>query len=154
MRLRSRVTSVVILLGSAALMAAVAGCRKEPSHNGTTSAGISVQVAVASRETIRPSFQLLGIISAAPGADLLVIAPEPARVVSVLKNEGDSVTQGEDLLQLDQADVAAEELSLRPLPAVDEEVLPTVPDGESGQVPRGGGHGPRGAEEGDAQHRA
>src|SRR5437763_2910404 len=57
----------------------------------------------------------------------------------------------EDLAQLDQPDAGAQELTLRSLPAVEEEALSPAPDEQRGRPPLRGGHRRRGAEEDDVE---
>jgi RND family efflux transporter MFP subunit len=49
-----------------------------------------------------------GIVVPAPGAELLVIAPEPARIVEIPKAEGDTVKRGDVLVRFEIPSTAAE----------------------------------------------
>jgi len=49
-----------------------------------------------------------GLVAPAPGAELLVVAPEPARIVEIPKAEGDTVKRGEVLVRFEIPSTAAE----------------------------------------------
>lgn len=73
--------------------------------------------------TLRATIHASGTVVPSDGAEFLVIAPEPARVVDVLKNQGDPVAVGDLLVRFDlssatqelarqQADLAREQAQL------------------------------------------
>ena len=49
-----------------------------------------------------------GVVTPAPGADQLVIAPEPARIAEITRAEGDRVRRGEVLVRFEIPSVAAD----------------------------------------------
>jgi membrane fusion protein, multidrug efflux system len=49
-----------------------------------------------------------GLVAPAPGAELLVVAPEPARIVEIPKAEGDTVKRGDVLVRFEIPSTAAE----------------------------------------------
>lgn len=51
--------------------------------------------------TIRAVIHATGTVTAAPGAELIVVAPEPARIAELPKGEGDRVARGDLLVRFD-----------------------------------------------------
>jgi cobalt-zinc-cadmium efflux system membrane fusion protein len=71
---------------------------------------VPVTTEAAAVGTIRATLTVTGTVTAAPGADLLVIAPEPARIAEIPHAEGDRVRRGDVLVRFEipsyTADVA------------------------------------------------
>jgi len=91
-----------------------AGCGGSHSEEEVTaSAPVPVTTRLVVRGTVEAVISATGLIAAAPGAELIVVAPQPARVGRVPKAEGDTVRKGDLLVEFDipssQADVAARE---------------------------------------------
>jgi membrane fusion protein (multidrug efflux system) len=93
------------LVASAVLSAALAGaCSRAPEPRRDTEPD---RVPVAAQPvfigSLRAVVQASGLVVPAEGAEFLLIAPEPARLVEVLKAVGDPVTSGEPLVRFDLA---------------------------------------------------
>ncbi len=105
---------LVLVLVSATCVACGGGSHTEEEVNA--SAPVPVTTQPVSRGTVEAVISATGIIAAAPGAELVVVAPLPARVAKIPKAEGDRVRQGELLVEFDvptsQADVAKTEADL------------------------------------------
>jgi RND family efflux transporter MFP subunit len=74
-----------------------------------------VPVAVATAEVgpLRATIPATGVVSAAPGAELLVVAPAAGRIAQLPHAEGDRVKQGEVLVRFDVPSLAADLLASR-----------------------------------------
>jgi membrane fusion protein (multidrug efflux system) len=94
-----RLVSVVVL--TAALATA---CRRSPEPRAETEPD---RVAVAAQPvftgSLRAVVQASGLVVPAEGAEFLLVAPEPARLVEVMKAVGDPVTSGEPLVRFELA---------------------------------------------------
>ena len=82
--------------------------------------------------------------------------PPPQHGEGAHEADGPDVVVGVEVGEADGGDVepgaVPDHLALRALAAVEEVVLPPVAHREPRQVAGGGGHGTRGAEEGEAEH--
>jgi RND family efflux transporter MFP subunit len=106
------------------LAIAVAGCRRDaPEVVERQETVVPVGAVAAQRAAIRAVLHVSGIVVPAQGGEFLVLAPEPTRLVDVLKNTGDTVTSGDVLARFDlpsatqnvarlSADLAAAEAQL------------------------------------------
>ena len=85
------------------LLAVIAACRRAPASEPAPREEPVVPVAVqpAARGTIRTAVHASGVVTPAEGGELLVFAPEPARVVEITKVAGDMVTAGELLVRFE-----------------------------------------------------
>ena len=83
------------------LLAAAAGCSKPAPEDVASEAVVPVTVAVAETGRITGSIHATGLVTPAPGAELIVVAPEPARVVEIPKAEGDTVRRGDVLVRFE-----------------------------------------------------
>ena len=63
----------------------------------------------AATGSIRGVVHATGVVSPAPGAELVVIAPEPARIVEIPHAEGDRVQQGDVLVRFEIPNTAVAE---------------------------------------------
>jgi RND family efflux transporter MFP subunit len=88
-------------------------CSKEAPEEVTSETVVPVTVAPAQRGTITATVHATGVIAAAPGAELIVVAPEPARILEIPKAEGDSVRRGDLLVRFEIPSSAAEALKQR-----------------------------------------
>lgn len=99
------------LFAAGALCAACGGARTEEEVTANTPVPVSMQP--ATRGVVEGVTSASGVIAAAPGAELIVIAPQPGRIARLPKGEGDAVHKGDLLVEFDipssQADVAARE---------------------------------------------
>jgi len=93
----------------AAILVAVAGCRKAAVEETESAAAVPVKVEAAETGTIRGVLHATGVVNPAPDGELIVIAPEPARIVEIPKAEGERVARGDMLVRFEipslQADV-------------------------------------------------
>jgi len=60
-----------------------------------------VTTMTAATGTIRAVLNVTGTVTAAPGADQLVVAPQPSRIAEITKAEGDLVKAGQVLARMD-----------------------------------------------------
>jgi RND family efflux transporter MFP subunit len=90
------------------VVAAAAGCSKQTAEEVVSETVVPVMTAPAVTGPIRGRVHATGLISPAPGADLVVIAPEAARIVEIPHAEGDRVRQGDVLVRFEIPSSAAE----------------------------------------------
>ena len=99
------------LIALAAL--AVAGlvfnrCSAPPAEEVESETVVSVKTEAAAIGDIRGVVHATGVVTPAPGADLVVIAPEAARIAEVPKAVGDRVRRGDVLVRFEIPTTAAE----------------------------------------------
>ena len=78
-----------------------AGCHREEPEETETQTPVAVAVDVAKTGSVREVIAASGVVTAAPGAELLVTAPEAARIVEMPKAEGDRVRAGDLLVRFE-----------------------------------------------------
>ena len=88
-------------------------CSKEAPEDVASETVVPVMVAPAQRGTITATVHATGVIAAAPGAELMVVAPEAARILEIPKADGDSVRRGDLLVRFEIPSSAAEALKQR-----------------------------------------
>ena len=76
-------------------------CRHEAPEETETETPVAVQVEPARSGPIREVIAATGLVTAAPGAELTVTAPEAARIAELPKAEGDHVRTGDLLVRFD-----------------------------------------------------
>ena len=86
----------------------VTGCSKEPPEEVESHTVVPVTVVPAHVGAITRLTRATGLVVPAPGAELLVVAPEPARIVEMPKAEGDLVKRGDVLVRFEIPSMAAE----------------------------------------------
>ncbi len=96
-----------VLLLLAALT--VAGCGGATTEEIETTSKVTVAVDTAKQGAIRATLRATGVVKPAPGAELLVLAPEPARIVELPRAAGDSVRRGNLLVRFEVASLQADE---------------------------------------------
>lgn len=89
-----------LLLSTAALAVSIA-CRHEAPEEIETQTPVAVVVEAAKTGPVREVIAASGLVSPAPGAELLVTAPEAARIVEIPKAEGDRVRGGDLLVRFE-----------------------------------------------------
>jgi len=94
MKARTLATSLVLLL-------CLGGCRHDAPEETETETPVAVQVEPARSGPIREVIGATGLVTAAPGAELIVTAPEAARISELPKAEGDRVRAGDLLVRFD-----------------------------------------------------
>lgn len=91
-----------------ALAVGCTACGKPAPEEVESETVVPVSTAPAAVGSIRAFLSATGIVTAAPGADLLVIAPEPARIAEMPRAEGDRVRAGDVLVRFEIPSLAAE----------------------------------------------
>jgi RND family efflux transporter MFP subunit len=76
-------------------------CHHDAPEETETQTAVAVVVDVAKTGSVREVIAASGIVSAAPGAELMVTAPEAARIVEIPKAEGDRVRAGDLLVRFE-----------------------------------------------------
>ena len=104
-------TSRWIAVASAIMAMASAGCSKPATEEVDTETVIPVKTAPARLGTTRAVIHSTGDVNPAPGAELIVVAPEAARVTAITKGEGDRVRRGEVLVRFEIPTLNADVLS-------------------------------------------
>jgi RND family efflux transporter MFP subunit len=91
-------------LPSAAMLTALllaAGCSKPAVEEVATTAAAPVKALAVTAAPLEGVVTASGLVSAAPGADWIITAPEPARIVELPKGEGDRVKPGDLLVRFE-----------------------------------------------------
>jgi RND family efflux transporter MFP subunit len=91
----------VSLATSLVVLSLLCACRHQAPEETETETPVAVQVETARSGPIREVIAATGLVTAAPGAELTVTAPEAARIAELPKAEGDRVRAGELLVQFD-----------------------------------------------------
>jgi membrane fusion protein, multidrug efflux system len=86
--------AIVVLLVSA-------GCSHKAVEEVETTAAAPVKTLTLAPKTVEGVVSASGVVSAAPGADWTITAPEPARIVELPKAEGDRVKPGDLLVRFE-----------------------------------------------------
>jgi len=89
-----------LLVMTAALLASAA-CHHEAPEETETQTPVAVAVDVAKTGPVREVIAASGLVTPAPGAELIVTAPEAARIVEISKAEGDRVRAGDLLVRFE-----------------------------------------------------
>ena len=79
----------------------LAGCSKPAVEEVATTAATPVTVMTVAPGTLEGIVTATGVVAAAPGADLTITAPEPARIIELPKGEGDRVKPGDLLVRFE-----------------------------------------------------
>ena len=88
-----RLLILIILMGG--------GCSKPAVEQVETTAPAPVKTITVAAAPLEGVVAASGIVSAAPGADWVITAPEPARIVEMPKGEGDRVKTGDLLVRFE-----------------------------------------------------
>jgi RND family efflux transporter MFP subunit len=86
---------------AAAGMLLLIACRHDAAEETETQTPVAVAVGVAKTASVREVIAASGLVNAAPGAELLVTAPEAARIVEMPRAEGDRVRAGDLLVRFE-----------------------------------------------------
>ena len=97
----------VPLATSLVAVSLLCACRHEAAEETETETPVAVQVEPARSGPIREVIAATGLVTAAPGAELTVTAPEAARIAELPKAEGDRVRVGDLLVRFDIPSLAA-----------------------------------------------
>ena len=90
---------------------AAAGCGKAATEEVETETVVPVTTEAAATGSIRAVIHATGDVNPAAGAEMLIVAPEPARIIEITKAEGDPVRRGEVLVRFEIPNLGAEALS-------------------------------------------
>jgi RND family efflux transporter MFP subunit len=102
---RSRTAPVFLLLAALAMLAR---CSHQTAEEVESETIVSVKATPASFGTIRGVARATGIVTPALGADLVVVAPEGARIAEIPHAAGDRVRRGDVLVRFELPNSAAE----------------------------------------------
>ena len=94
-------------LSIAALVGAVS-CATQAPEEVDSETVVPVKTAPATRGAIRGVVHATGIVTPAPGADLLVVAPDAARITAIPHAAGDRVRRGDVLVEFEIPGATAE----------------------------------------------
>jgi RND family efflux transporter MFP subunit len=83
------------------LVTCIACGRQEPPPRAVEDETIPVAAQPAELGRVRAVLHASGLVVPAPGAEFLVTAPEPARILDVTRAEGEAIASGELLVRLD-----------------------------------------------------
>jgi RND family efflux transporter MFP subunit len=92
----------------AAILVAVVGCKKPAVEETESEAPVPVKVEAAETGSIRGVLHATGTITPAPDGELIVVAPEPARIAEIPKAEGDRVARGDVVVRFEIPSLQAE----------------------------------------------
>jgi len=90
------------------VIAVSVACSREAPEEVESETVVPVTAMPAETGSITAEAHATGLVTPAPGAELLVIAPEPARIVEMPKAEGDTVKRGDVLVRFEIPSTAAE----------------------------------------------
>ena len=95
---------------AAALIALLilAGCSTEAPEDVESETVVPVTTAPAHAGAITATIHAAGLVTPAPGAELIVVAPEPGRIAAIPKAEGDLVHRGDVLVRFEIPATVAE----------------------------------------------
>jgi len=106
-KLAARLSALTVL---ATMVVGGTGCSNATPEDIESATVVPVMVAEAETGTLTVRAHASGLVNPAPGAELIVVAPEPARISAIPKAEGDIVRRGDVLVRFEipspQADVA------------------------------------------------
>ena len=85
----------------------LSGCHEATPDEAVTETAVVVKVEPVTVGSIREEISATGLVTAAPGAELTVTAPEAARIAALPKGEGERVAAGEILVRFDIPSLAA-----------------------------------------------
>jgi len=101
------ITRAPALLAIVGIVMSVA-CHRDAPEEVESETVVPVTAMPAETGSITAEAHGTGLVAPAPGAELLVIAPEPARIVEMPKAEGDTVKRGDVLVRFEIPSTAAE----------------------------------------------
>lgn len=87
---------------------ALPACGQKAAEEVESETIVPVTTAAAETGTIRGTITVTGTVTAAPGADQVVIAPQPARILEIPKAEGDRVAAGDVLVRFEVPSLTAD----------------------------------------------
>jgi RND family efflux transporter MFP subunit len=87
---------------------ATIACERKSVEQVETTAPVPVVIEAAKVDMLRSTIDADGTVAPAPGAELTVVAPAPARIAELPKAEGDAVRQGDVLVRFDIPSLSAD----------------------------------------------
>jgi RND family efflux transporter MFP subunit len=90
------------------LLAAISACSRRSATTAETTAPAAVTVQAAALQTLRDTLNLPGLVVPATAGELIVIAPEAARILELPKAEGDKFEAGDLLARFEISSITAE----------------------------------------------
>lgn len=98
------------------MLCLAAACAAPAPEEVESDAVVPVEVEAVQTGDIQSAVSATGVVTAAPGAELLVVAPEAARIAELPKAEGDAVARGDLLVRFEipasTADVARQQAEI------------------------------------------
>ena len=107
MTLRKR-HHTLLLIQALVTVTTLTACRNDTAEEVESETVVSVKTAVATRGDIQAVIHATGVVSPAPGAELVVVAPEAARIAELPHASGDRVRRGDLLVRFEIPTSAAE----------------------------------------------
>jgi len=83
-------------------------CSHEAAEEVESESVVPVITAPAATGNIRATITVTGMVTAAPGADQVVVAPQPARIAEIPKAEGERVRAGDLLVRFEIPELVAD----------------------------------------------
>ncbi|HEX6973742.1 MAG TPA: efflux RND transporter periplasmic adaptor subunit [Vicinamibacterales bacterium] len=105
MTIRARSLLLVLAAGLAV------ACHRNTPEQAETETAVVVQAETSRQGPIREEINATGVVTAGPGAELIVTAPEAARIVEMPKAEGDRVRAGDLLVRFEIPSLTTEAAS-------------------------------------------
>ncbi|MEO7273215.1 MAG: efflux RND transporter periplasmic adaptor subunit [Vicinamibacterales bacterium] len=100
---------LALVVGALLLVfAAVAACERPSVEQIATTAVVPVAVETARVDTIESTVAATGLVTPAPGAELIVVAPDAGRIAELPRAEGETVRAGDLLVRFDIPTLAAD----------------------------------------------
>jgi RND family efflux transporter MFP subunit len=100
--------SARVAVALAATLSMTDACHREPVEQVETTAVVPVAVETATVGPLRATIAATGVISTAPGAELIVIAPAAGRIAALPHAEGDRIRRGDVIVRFDVPTLAAD----------------------------------------------
>jgi len=97
----ARIAAIAMIPTIAAVVGLTGACSKPAAQETDTEDKVPVVTRPATRGTIRPVVVATGTVKPATGAELLVSAPQSARIAEMPKGVGDRVRRGDLLVRFD-----------------------------------------------------
>jgi membrane fusion protein (multidrug efflux system) len=94
-------------LGLMSVLAGIAGCHHDAPEETATETVVAVAVEPARIGSVRESIAASGVVTASPGGELVVTAPEAARIAELPRAEGDRVRAGDLLVRFEIPSLSA-----------------------------------------------
>jgi RND family efflux transporter MFP subunit len=104
----ARLVDVGLAILVATVVAGGTACQSRTPDEVETFTPVSVTTSVAAKGTVRGVVHAAGIVTPAPGAELLVVAPEAARITELPHAAGDIVRRGDVLVRFEMPAAAAD----------------------------------------------